>query len=120
MILDHIFGNELEYYTQIRKTSKVDASKFVSKTKKAITGGMRRSTSRKKIAMTVNTDEPFNGDIVMAMSELLPPLEKCAREIDDLLKDSLSRFKKTHTCCKLYTEYCDKKKMETLQRTMSM
>eukprot|EP01083_Nonionella_stella_P044449 119680_1 len=85
-----------------------------------ISGGMRRSTSRKKIAMTVNTDEPFNGDIVMAMSELLPPLEKCAREIDDLLKDSLSRFKKTHTCCKLYTEYCDKKKMETLQRTMSM
>ena len=77
--------------------------------------GMMRTKSKKKLTgIGENVEEPFNGDIVMAMSQLLPPLEQCAVELTNLLKDSLGRFKKTRSCGKLYQEYIEKKQTQRL------
>lgn len=81
----------------------------------AYNGGMglsSRTKSSKKLQMMNNPEEPFNGDIVMAMSQLLPPLEQCAIELTNLLKDSLARFKKTRSCTKLYEDYNERREAE--------
>ena len=73
---------------------------------------VQHKVSRKKMGIGDGAEqEPFNGDIRFAMSQLLPPLEMVATELTNLLKDSLQRFRKTRGCFKLYQEYDEKKEI---------
>ena len=50
-------------------------------------------------------NDPFSGNLIIAMKTLLPPLEVAATEITHLLRDSLSRFKKTTKFDWLYEDW---------------
>lgn len=77
----------------------------------------RQNMEREQFAMTFirspiakkNAIDPFNGNMRAAMTELLPPLEQAALELLHLLTDSLSRFKKTKACVKLFHDWKEKK-----------
>jgi len=103
-------GNALSKGVADMLTSKRDAMMRMDALEVLREGGTLKegttfsSKSNRKLQLN-NTEEPFDGNIVVAMGELLPPLEQCAAEITNLLKDSFQRFRKTKTCCKLYAEY---------------
>jgi len=62
--------------------------------------------------------DPYKGNMIQAVKELLPPLEKAAIELANLLRDSLSRFKKTNACDKIYDKWLSLQKKDIILNEM--